>query len=103
MSADAFKKQDSYRIIDHLYDDRKDFIILGLCGRVGSGVSTVSGILEKTFKELQLPLPGYDDEDPFAAHEYRVIHTYARKNWHAFPKIRTSALITRHILDYDEQ
>lgn len=103
MSADAFKKQDSYRIIDHLYDDRKDFIILGLCGRVGSGVSTVSGILEKTFKELQLPLPGYDDEDPFAAHEYRVIHTYARKNWHAFHKIRTSALITRHILDYDEQ
>lgn len=103
MSNEAFSTLPSFRIIDHLFDDRKDFIILGLCGRVGSGVSTVSSLLEKNFKELQLPIPGYDDMDSFAAHEYRVIHTYARKNWRAFHKIRTSALITRHILEYNEQ
>ncbi len=54
-----FESLASYRIINHLYDERKDFIILGLCGRVGSGVSTVSDILEKNFEELQLPNPGF--------------------------------------------
>ena len=101
MTADMFKSLASHRIIDHLYDDRKDFIILGLCGRVGSGVSTVSKILEMSFDEMQLPSPGYDAEDPLGSREYRIIHAYANKNWNTFYKVRTSALITRHILDKD--
>lgn len=99
MAADMFKSLASHRIIDHLYDDRKDFIILGLCGRVGSGVSTISRILEMSFDEMQLPSPGYDAEDSLSSREYRIIHAYANKNWNTFYKIRTSALITRHILD----
>lgn len=99
MAAEVFKSLASHKIIDHLYDDRKDFIILGLCGRVGSGVSTISRILEMSFDEMQLPPPGYDAEDPLGSREYRIIHTYARENWNTFYKIRTSALITRHILD----
>jgi len=103
MALKEFKSLASYKIIDHLYDDRKDFIILGLCGRVGSGVSTISGILEKNFDELQLPLPGYSESDTMEDREYRIIYAYAKKNWHSFYKIRTSALITRYILDYDIQ
>lgn len=99
MTDDMFKTLASYRIIDHLYDDRKDFIILGLCGRVGSGVSTISRILEMSLDEMQLPIPGYDTEDPLESREYRIVHTYASKNWNTFYKIRTSALITRHILN----
>ena len=98
----AFENLASYKIIDHLYDERKDFIILGLCGRVGSGVSTVSGILQKRFEELQLPVPGFDNPDLNAAHEYRILYTYANENWKPFFKIRTSALITRHILSDKE-
>lgn len=98
MSKYFFEDMASYKIIDHLYDERKDFIILGLCGRVGSGVSTVSGILEKKFDELQLPEPGFDNPDIIAAHEYRILYTYAKRNWKPFFKIRTSALITRRIL-----
>lgn len=100
MASEMFTSQASYKIIDHLYDDRKDFIILGLCGKVGSGVSTISRILEMSFDEMQLPLPGYDETDPLGSREYRIIHTYAKENWHSFYKIRTSALITRHILDH---
>ena len=99
MTDDMFKTLASYRIIDHLYDDRKDFIILGLCGRVGSGVSTISRILEMSLDEMQLPIPGYDTEDPLESREYRIVHTYASKNWNTFYKIRTSALNTRHILN----
>lgn len=98
-----FKSMASYKIIDHLYDERKDFIILGLCGRVGSGVSTISKILEKKFDDLQLPQPGFDGIDDFSAHEYRILYTYARINWLPFYKIRTSALITRYILDFESE
>ncbi len=98
-----FESLASYRIINHLYDERKDFIILGLCGRVGSGVSTVSDILEKNFEELQLPNPGFENPDLVASHEYRILYTYAKKNWKPFYKIKTSALITRHILVYDHK
>lgn len=94
----GFENLASHKIVDYLYDNRKDFIILGLCGRVGSGVSTVSKILEKSFDELKLPVPGYDNPDLLSAYEYRVLYAYAEKNWIPFLKIRTSALITRHIL-----
>lgn len=99
-----FKSMASNQIIDHVYDSRKDFIILGLCGKVGSGVSTVSEILEKSFEDLQLPDHGFDNSDLYAAHEYRILYTYAaNKNWKSFYKIRTSALITRHILAYSAE
>ena len=91
-----FERMPSYKIIDNMYDNRKDFIILGLCGKIGSGVSTVAEILEKNFGELQLASPGYDHS--YDTHEYRILYTYASKNWIRFYKIRTSALITRHIL-----
>lgn len=96
------KDKESYRIIDHLYDTQKDFIILGLCGKVGSGISTVANLLEKRFEDLRLPAPGFADPDLNAAHEYRILYTYAKKNWKPFHKIRTSALITRHVLSEGE-
>lgn len=92
------KTSASYQIIDHLFDEYKDFIILGLCGRVGSGVSTVASILGKEFEDLQLPPPGFESPDTYDTHEYRILYNYAQKNWRSFYKIRTSSLITRHIL-----
>ncbi len=103
MDKNKFQSNPSYKVIDHLYDERKDFIILGLCGRVGSGVSTVSSILEKSFPELQLPEPGFSGLDLYENHEYRILYTYAKQNWKAFYKIRTSALITRRTLNEEYQ
>lgn len=98
MNRYAFQEMAPYQIVDHLYDTRKDFIILGLCGKVGSGVTAVANILEERFANLHLPLPGFDNPDLYAAHEYRILYHYARENWKPFFKIRTSALITRRIL-----
>lgn len=56
-----FKETTSYQIVNHLYDERKDFIILGLCGKVGSGVTETANILEKTFDELYLPVPRFGE------------------------------------------
>lgn len=98
-----FNKTETYRIMDHLYDDRKEFIILGLCGKVGSGVSTVSSILERNFNELNLPKPSFNVYDTYTSNEYRILYNYAEVNWNPFHKIRTSSLITRRILCYSEQ
>ena len=110
MVSEKFTSMASYKIIDHLYDDRKDFIILGLCGKTGSGVSTVAGILEMSCEELNLAAPPYEESpkgltadsesERFANHEYRIICNYISKNWTPFHKIKTSALITRYILDH---
>lgn len=99
MGIKEFKETASYQIVDHLYDERKDFIILGLCGKVGSGVTETANILEKTFDELYLPVPGFEEDDLYSSHEYRILYTYAKaNNWNRFYKIRASALITRRVL-----
>ena len=61
MEAEQFRSLASYKIIDHLYDDRKDFIILGMCGKVGSGVSTAARILGMTYEEMDLASPQYKE------------------------------------------
>ena len=49
MSIFDFKESASYKINEHLYNVQKEFIVLGLCGKVGSGVSEVAEILELPF------------------------------------------------------
>ena len=49
------KEMASYKIIDNVYDANKNFIILGLCGKIGSGTSTTAKILSMDFKNLGLP------------------------------------------------
>lgn len=103
MSIFDFKESASYKINEHLYNVQKEFIVLGLCGKVGSGVSEVAEILELPFEEFHLPQPGFQADDSYDAHEYRILYTYAKRNWKEIYKIRTSSLITRHILKESEE
>lgn len=36
-----------YQVINDLFDRQQDFIVVGLCGKTGSGVSTTAEILNK--------------------------------------------------------
>lgn len=38
-----------YQVINDLFDRQQDFIVVGLCGKTGSGVSTTAEILNKEF------------------------------------------------------
>lgn len=96
----SFPEMPSYKIIDHLYDAQKDFIILGLCGKTGSGVSTTASLLENEFNDLNLPVPGYGNSNLVENHEYRILYTFAKENWKNFYRIDVSSLITRNILLY---
>lgn len=37
-----FSGSNNYRIMDTFLDSKKDFIILGLCGKTGSGSTTIA-------------------------------------------------------------
>lgn len=93
-----FLKSNHYRIIDTFLDSKKDFIILGLCGKTGSGSTTIAQILQTPFAKLNLPQPGDTVGDMWEAAEYRIFYTYAQKHWKSFFRIKSSALITAHVL-----
>lgn len=80
-----------YQVINDLFDRQQDFIVVGLCGKTGSGVSTTAEILNKEFEELHLnaepPAAGTDYE----RHEYRLLYNYARRNWNCFYLVKTRA------------
>lgn len=84
--------------MDTFLDSKKDFIILGLCGKTGSGSTTIAQILQTPFAKLNLPQPGDAVGDMWEAAEYRIFYTYAQKHWKSFFRIKSSSLITAHIL-----
>lgn len=94
-----FSKSNHYRTIQNFLDSKKDFVILGLCGKTGSGSTTISNILQTPFDKLNLPWPGDATGDIREATEYRIIYKYAQKHWKSFFRIKSSALITAHILE----
>lgn len=93
----------SYKVVSHLMEGYRDFIVLGLCGKTGSGVSTIANILSQNFEDLQLPLPGFAQSNLYNEHEYRISYTYAKKKWIPMYKVKTSALISRKIMENTEE
>lgn len=93
-----FSGSNNYRIMDTFLDSKKDFIILGLCGKTGSGSTTIAQILQTPFAKLNLPQPGDAVGDMWEAAEYRIFYTYAQKHWKSFFRIKSSSLITAHML-----
>lgn len=94
-----FLKTNHYRLIENFFDSKKDFIVLGLCGKTGSGSTTVADILQRSFEQLNLPVPADNSSDSIEDHEKRLLYTYAKVHWKPFYRIKTSALITAHILN----
>lgn len=90
------------KAIDTIYNEREQFIIIGLTGRTGSGCSTVSKILEaENFADLKLPEPKSTDFDNNEERKYQIIYNYASKHWHPFYRISMTDMIFSFILQYD--
>lgn len=83
--------------VENLFAERKDFIIIGLTGRTGSGCSTVGSFLTKTFKDLQPPRPntmGNIDE-----RQYEIIYNYSSHSWEPFRLIEMKHIIFTFIME----
>lgn len=87
--------------IELIFQERREFIIIGLTGRTGSGCTTISNLLEKTFDELFPPKPIVGCCENNEERKYDVVYNYAKKNWKPFVKIQMSNIITSFILEYN--
>lgn len=87
-----------YKIANELFERQQDFIVVGLCGKTGSGVSTIADILQKEFVELNLSPEAPQEFSDYERHEYRILYNYAQKNWNKFYLVKTRALIMARVL-----
>jgi deoxycytidylate deaminase len=85
-------------VINEIFKQIDDNIIIGLTGRTGSGCTTLSKLISS---ELML-----DDAAPSKIinknerRKYRIIKDYIKENWSPFSRIQLSNIITSYIFDY---
>ena len=89
----------SYDVANSLFDSMKNFVVLGLCGRTGSGCTEAANILGKDFSDLNLPLPSTETGGSIQDAEKLILYNYAKKNWVPFYQIKTSSLMTGYLLE----
>ena len=90
--------------LDHIFDLRKKFTIIGLTGKTGSGCSEVSTLLTQGFKNESFTNPkdffresrGKSIHNAYRSH--RVCYNYAKENFYAFAEIKYKDVITLFIL-----
>ena len=73
----------SAQAIDSVYDEAKNFLIIGLTGRTGSGCSTAANKLCST--SLDVPFDGYEGLTENELKKHKIIHKYlSGEAWTAF-------------------
>lgn len=89
------------KTIKKVFDQRSDFIIIGLTGATESKLSEVSHIFQKTFEEIALPEEkSYNEsENIIEKLEYEIIYNYAKVNWKQFDVIKARDIIISYILE----
>lgn len=73
-------------VVDQIYKLRRNFIVIGLTGRTGSGCTTVADILKKenidglksNYKEIN---SGDIDNN---VRKDRIVYNFIKKNWKPF-------------------
>lgn len=78
--------------INKVFEHRKNFIVIGLTGRTGSGCSTAAKILSAQYANLRLPTvmnPPRSHED----RKLRIVRLWAEEHWAPFTTISATALI----------
>ncbi|WP_339435011.1 deaminase [Pseudomonas orientalis] len=84
-------------VVDNIYEDAKDFLIIGMTGRTGSGCTTAAKILCE--KRLDIPSEGYEGLTRNEFKKHKIIKKYIDGgSWTPFYRIEASSLITYHLL-----
>lgn len=87
-------------MIDAIYKNRKNFILLGLTGRIGSGCSTAANFLSQNKENHNLKEICIDDKSSDAKRKKYIIWNFYNHNWHPFDVITMSDIITLFIFKY---
>ena len=87
-------------IVDKIYKLRKNFVIIGLTGRTGSGCSTVAKLLRTQKPEEFKSEYREVNSNPINndVRKNRIIYRYILKNWNPFTIIKASDIIFYYAL-----
>lgn len=79
-------------VAKQIYKLRRDFILIGLTGRTGSGCTTVASLLcKKDFSELKSNHKDINDTTwDNDSRKSRIVYKYMQQHWHAFTCIKAS-------------
>ncbi|MBU9193750.1 hypothetical protein KTD33_04290 [Burkholderia gladioli] len=78
--------------INKVFEHRKNFIVIGLTGRTGSGCTTAAQILGSSYEKLRIP----SIANPPKTHEdrkWKIIQMWAENHWRPFTTVSATSLI----------
>lgn len=98
MKAETLERR---RNMVNIMSQNKEFIIIGLTGRVGSGCSEAAEIFGSTYQQLELPWiqPGIHGLRNNKERDLRILQRYASAHWLKFDIIRTRTIISSFLLE----
>ena len=86
--------------INQIYKHRKDFILIGLTGKIGSGCTTTADFLSKKKNNHNLPKLCISSNSTDIDRKKYIIRQHYEKNWVKFEKIIASDVITSYLLEF---
>ncbi|PHR10647.1 MAG: hypothetical protein COA40_13515 [Aequorivita sp.] len=90
--------------LDHLYSLRRNFTVIGLTGRTGSGCTTIARLLSGTYEDLKekglREFTQADHNSPFIR-KYEIIKNYIKndKNWVPFDVISYKNILLLYLFN----
>lgn len=87
-------------VVHQIYKLRRDFILIGLTGRTGSGCTSVADLLQTVdFNELKSEYKSLNDGTwTNDGRKNRIVYQYMSRHWHAFTCIKASDFIFYYAL-----
>ena len=89
------------RTIKKVFNQRSDFIVIGLIGPIGSNLSSAVEIFSSDFEEINLAEQSLS-ENCIENLEYRNVYQFAKNNWKRFDVIKARDAIISYILENTE-
>lgn len=92
-------------VVEQIYKLRRDFLLIGLTGRTGSGCSTVAKILGSDINDIKTEYREIND-GPWDndSRKNRIVYKYMKEHWHKFKTIKASDVIFYYafLLEFDD-
>ncbi len=87
--------------IKQIYKHRKDFILIGLTGKIGAGCSTTAKFMTQDILSHNLPSLCISSSSSDIDRKKYIIQKFYLANWKPFVKITASDVITSFLLEND--